>query len=140
MEKEDNSPSLIVGNSQFGLTQKDVINAVAELQSKIAAARDLLSDPDGRIRKAGYSLLSSQEKSLQALTSDTPEAILVKTKGIYDKAKALELSGISRKEIAIQISKASPEINNLYALTSTQDWGYHLGQEVKGLKFDAITK
>lgn len=100
----------IIKDAVFGLSERDVESAIAE-------ARE-----------------NSKASMLATLTSGSSTEVLVRVRQIYDKAVALETSGVKQKELVSQLRQEFPGLEGLYWLLRKQPWGYRLGQAVTSAK------
>lgn len=125
---------IIAEGEEFGLTEQDVIDAIAEAEKRVAEFREGLNDPDERIRRALTRSLPMAELQLAALTAGLPIEILGRVQTFYDRTLALEGLEWTKREMAVQLNTDFSDLMNFYGLLRRRTWGYHLGQSVAWAK------
>lgn len=85
---------LIIGTAEFGLTEKDVLEAIEEAKEILKVCKeDLANAKNKREREKIQRRLSYRKKMFEALSSRTPEELLQQAKSMYDGISELEKSG-----------------------------------------------
>ncbi|MDP3965182.1 MAG: hypothetical protein Q8Q13_00070 [bacterium] len=128
MHKERIQP--IVGSERFGLTEADVVQTTAELRLEIASIRDIMGDPDKRLRRFARNSLPQKEKELRLFTSHTSTETLETVRGIYRKVTTDERAGKRKESIITGIRSEFPNVLDYYWLLQKKTWGYNLGQGI----------
>ncbi|MEK7107098.1 MAG: hypothetical protein AAB899_02830 [Patescibacteria group bacterium] len=112
------------------MTEADITQTIAELQSEIDSINNIMDDPDERLERFARNSLPKRVRELELFTSHTPTEILETVWDIYKKAANSERTGLRKQSVIIQIRSEFPNVLDYYRLLQKKTWGYNLGQAV----------
>ena len=114
----------------FGFTEKDVTNAISEIEQEIIYMRAETPDPDDRLFGGPEARLSKAENKLSALKSTAPKDMLEHLKTVHSRMLELASSGKPEAEQVHEMRISFPHLIDIYPLLRKKPWGYKLGQAV----------
>ncbi|MBI4086326.1 MAG: hypothetical protein HY433_03770 [Candidatus Liptonbacteria bacterium] len=136
-ELSEGKDQSLVGSDPFALAENDVLKAIEETRKSVDGFRAGLEDENEKFKSFSQKALPKKEQELQALTRLSPEEILEKLKGLYDKVVELTNANLPREEIIARIRTEFPDFADYYTILRQEPWGYRLGQAIFAEKVES---